>query len=343
MAVRIEDVDESKLEELQGKLITDVAGSMGLLIAYMGDQLDLYSALAEICPVTSQELAENVGMKERYVREWLSANAAGGYIEYDPASQKFSMTPEQVIILAAEGNPHCMQGFFQAVVSGYIDEPKATNAFRTGDGVPWGDHSTCLFCGTDRFFRPMYAANLIESWIPALDGVKEKLESGAKVADVGCGHGSSTILMAQAFPNSTFHGFDFHGPSIEQAQEHARTAGVANNTIFEVTTAKEYPGKDYDLVAIFDALHDMGDPVGASKHVASTLAEGGTLMLVEPYAEDNLEGNSHPLGQIYYAFSTMICVPNSLSLGMFDALRRPPPTWCLRQGFSQSLDGAAVV
>ena len=313
MGVRIEDVNESKLEELTGKLVTDVAGSMGLLMAYLGDQLDLYSALAEICPATSQELAESTGMKERYLREWLSANAAGGYIEYDPAGQKFSMTPEQAIIFAAEGNPHCMQGFFQAVVSGYTDVPKATDAIRNGTGLPWGDHSECLFCGTERFFRPMYAANLVESWIPALDGVKEKLESGAKVADVGCGHGSSTILMAQAFPNSTFHGFDFHAPSIEHAREHARAAGVANNTIFEVTTAKEYPGENYDLVAIFDALHDMGDPVGASRHVASTLAEGGTLMLVEPFAEDKLEDNSHPLGQIYYSFSTTVCVPNSLS------------------------------
>ncbi len=313
MGVRIEDVNESKLEELTGKLVTDVAGSMGLLMAYLGDQLDLYSALAEICPATSQELAESTGLKERYLREWLSANVAGGYIEYDPAGQKFSMTPEQAIIFAAEGNPHCMQGFFQAVVSGYTDVPKATDAIRNGTGLPWGDHSECLFCGTERFFRPMYAANLVESWIPALDGVKEKLESGAKVADVGCGYGSSTIIMAQAFPNSTFHGFDFHAPSIEHAREHARAAGVAGNTIFEVTTAKEYPGENYDLVAIFDALHDMGDPVGASKHVASTLARGGTLMLVEPFAEDSLEDNSHPLGQIYYSFSTTVCVPNSLS------------------------------
>jgi SAM-dependent methyltransferase len=313
MGVRIEDVDESKLEELTGKVVTDVAGSMGLLMAYLGDQLDLYSALAEICPATSQELAESTGMKERYLREWLSANVAGGYIDYDSAVQKFSMTPEQAIIFAAEGNPHCMQGFFQAVVSGYTDIPKATDAIRSGTGLPWGDHSECLFCGTERFFRPMYAANLVESWLPALDGVMEKLEAGAKVADVGCGHGSSTIIMAQAFPNSTFHGFDFHAPSIEHAREHARAAGVASNTIFEVTTAKEYPGKNYDLVAIFDALHDMGDPVGAAKHVASTLKEGGTLMLVEPFAEDNLEDNSHPLGQIYYSFSTTICVPNSLS------------------------------
>jgi SAM-dependent methyltransferase len=313
MGVRIEDVDESKLEELTGKVVTDVAGSMGLLMAYLGDQLDLYSALAEICPATSQELAESTGMKERYLREWLSANVAGGYIDYDPAGQKFTMTPEQAIIFAAEGDPHCMQGFFQAVVSGYTDIPRATDAIRSGTGLPWGDHSECLFCGTERFFRPMYAANLVESWLPALDGVIEKLESGAKVADVGCGHGSSTIIMAQAFPKSTFHGFDFHPPSIEHAREHARAAGVASNTIFEVTTAKEYPGENYDLVAIFDALHDMGDPVGAAEHVASTLAEGGTLMLVEPFAEDDLEDNSHPLGQIYYSFSTVVCVPNSLS------------------------------
>jgi hypothetical protein len=299
MGVKIEAVDPGKLEELQGKVLTDVAGSLGLLLAYIGDQLDLYSALAEICPATSQELADSTGMTERYVREWLSANAAAGYVEYDLATQAFSMTPEQAVIFSAEGHPACMQGFFQAVISGYVDEPKATKVFRTGEGLPWGDHSPCLFCGTERFFKPMYAANLIDAWIPALDGVREKLESGAKVADVGCGHGSSTILLAQTFPNSTFHGFDFHEPSIEHARERARSAGVAKNTIFEVVKAKEYPGDGYHLVAIFDALHDMGDPVGACKHVASTLAEGGTFMLVEPFAGDSLEENMHPLGQIY--------------------------------------------
>ncbi len=313
MAVKIEDVNESKLEELQGKVIGDVAGSVGLLLAYFGDKLGLYSALAEISPATSQELADNTGMNERYVREWLSANAAGGYVNYDTASNYFSMTPEQAVIFAAEGNPACMQGFFQAVVSVYADEPKVADIFRTGQGLPWGDHSECLFCGTERFFRPMYAENLVDSWIPALDGVREKLESGAKVADIGCGYGSSTIIMAQAFPNSTFYGFDFHEPSIEHAQERARAAGVASNTTFEVVTAKEYPGKDYDLVAIFDALHDMGDPVGASKHIANSLSDGGTFMLVEPFAGDSLEENIHPLGQIYYSFSTMICVPASRS------------------------------
>ena len=313
MAVSIDDVNQDKLEELQGKVITDVAGSMGLLLAYVGDQLDLYSALAEISPATSQELADNTGVNERYVREWLAANATGGYINYDAASGSFSMTPEQAVIFSAEGHPDCMQGFFQAVVSAYTDEPKLTEVFRTGQGLAWADHSECLFCGTERFFRPMYAANLVESWIPALDGVREKLESGAKVADVGCGHGSSTIIMAQEFPNSTFHGFDFHEPSIEHARERARAAGVARNTIFEVVTAKEYPGRGFDFVAIFDALHDMGDPVGACKHIADSLSDGGTFMLVEPFAGDSLEENMHPLGQIYYSFSTMVCVPASRS------------------------------
>jgi SAM-dependent methyltransferase len=313
MAIRLNDINQGSLEQLQGKVIGDVAGALGLLMAYMGDKLDLYSALAEISPATPQELADNTGMNERYLREWLSANAAAGYVNYEAATGRFSMSPEQAVVFAAEGHPACMQGFFQAVMSVYFDESKVVEVFRSGKGLPWSDHSQCLFCGTERFFRPMYAMNLIDSWIPALDGVREKLEAGARVADVGCGHGSSTILMAQAFPNSTFHGFDFHAPSIEHARERARAAGVAANTIFEVVTAKEYPGKNYDLVTIFDALHDMGDPVGAAQHIASTLARDGTLMLVEPFAGDSLEENLHPLGQIYYSFSTMVCVPASKS------------------------------
>ncbi len=311
MANQPQNLDEKRLEELQGKVLTDVAGSLGIILAYMGDRLGLYSALVEISPATSRELADNTGLAERYVREWLSANAAGGYIEYDAATEQFSMTPEQAVIFAAEGDPHCMQGFFQAVVSAYLDEPKVTEIFRTGQGLPWSDHNGCLFCGTERFFRPMYAANLVDAWIPALEGVREKLEAGAKVADVGCGHGSSTIIMAQAFPKSTFHGFDFHEPSVEHARTRARDAGVASNTIFEVVTAKEYPGGDYDLVTIFDALHDMGDPVGASAHILSSLSDGGTFMLVEPLAGDSVEENLHALGQIYYSFSTMICTPAS--------------------------------
>jgi len=313
MSLHLNEIDPAKLEQLQGKVINDVAGSLGLLMAYIGDKLDLYSALLEISPATSQQLADNTGMDERYLREWLSANAAAGYVNYDAASGTFALSPEQAVIFAAEGHPACMQGFFQAVMSVYIDEPKLTEVFRSGAGLPWREHSPCLFCGTQRFFRPMYAMNLIDHWLPALDGVRAKLDAGARVADVGCGHGSSTILMAQAFPNSTFHGFDFHAPSIEHARERARAAGVASNTIFEVVTAKEYPGKHYDLVTIFDALHDMGDPVGAATHIANTLTEGGTLMLVEPFAGDSLEENLHPLGQIYYSFSTMVCVPASKS------------------------------
>ncbi|MFQ5718554.1 MAG: class I SAM-dependent methyltransferase [Acidobacteriota bacterium] len=306
-------VDEKKLEELQGKVLTDVAGSMGLLMAYMGDRLDLYSALVEASPATSQDLADSTGLDERTVREWLAANAAAGYIDYDAGSSRFSMTPEQAVIFSAEGHPHCMQGFFEAVVSAYLDEPKTTGAFRTGKGLPWGEHSPALYSGTERFFRPMYAASLVQSWIPALEGVREKLESGAKVADIACGHGSSTILMAQAFPNSTIHGFDFHEPSIKKARERAKDAGVAGNIIFEVVTAKEFPGKGYDLVTIFDALHDMGDPAGAAAHVRATLADGGTFMVVEPIAGDRLEENLHPLGRIYYAFSTTMCTPASQS------------------------------
>lgn len=311
MANEARDLNQEKLAELQGKVLGDIAGSMGLIMAYMGDRLNLYSALVEISPATSEELAESTGLTERYVREWLSANAAGGYIEYDAASAKFSMTPEQTVVFACEGHPHCMQGFFQAVVSTYLDEPKVTEVFRNGKGLPWSDHNGCLFCGTERFFRPMYAASLVDAWIPALDGVREKLEAGAKVADIGCGHGSSTVIMAKAFPKSTFHGFDFHEPSIEHAQARARDAGVAGNTIFEVVSAKEFPGRDYDLVTIFDALHDMGDPVGAAAHILSSLSDGGTFMLVEPLAGDSVEENKNLLGQIYYSFSTMICTPAS--------------------------------
>ena len=311
MGKQSRDLDEKKLEALQGKVLTDVAGSLGLIMAYIGDRLDLYSALVEISPATSQQLADSTGLNERYVREWLASNAAGSYVEYDPATEQFSMTPEQAVIFAAEGHPHCMQGFFQAVVSAYLDEQKVTDVFRTGKGLPWSDHNCCLFCGTERFFRPMYAASLVDEWIPALDGVREKLAAGAKVADVGCGHGSSTIILAKAFPESTFHGFDFHEPSIERARERARDAGVAGNTIFEVVTAKAFPSSGYDLVTIFDALHDMGDPVGAAAHVRSSLAEGGTFMVVEPLAGDSVQENMHLLGQIYYAFSTMICTPAS--------------------------------
>ncbi len=303
--------DGKQLEQLQGKVVTDVAGAMGVVMAYMGDQLGMYKALDEINAATSEQLAEKTGLAERYVREWLAANAAGGYINYDAKTERFSMSPEQAVTFAKEGHANCMQGFFQAVVSSYLDESKVTEVFRSGAGLPWSDHNGCLFCGTERFFRPLYAANLVDTWIPALSGVREKLEAGAKVADIGCGHGSSTIIMAKAFPNSTFHGFDFHAPSIDQAKARARDAGVAANTIFEVKNAAAFPGGGYDLVTIFDALHDMGDPVGASGHILSCLSDEGTFMIVEPIAGDSVEENMHPLGQIYYSFSTMVCAPAS--------------------------------
>ncbi len=311
MSNESQNINEEKLGALQGKVIGDVAGSLGLIMAYMGDRLGLYRSLAEIGPASSQALSGKTGLDERYIREWLSANAAGGYVEYDAASAKFSMTPEQTVLFASEGHPHCMQGFFQGVVSTYLDEPKVTEAFRSGKGLPWSDHNGCLFCGTERFFRPMYAASLVDAWLPAMDGVCEKLEAGAKVADIGCGHGSSTIIMAKAFPNTTFYGFDFHAPSIDHAQSRAKESGVEENTVFEVVTAKDFPGDGYDLVTIFDALHDMGDPVGAAKHVRSSLADGGMFMVVEPLAGDSLEENRHALGQIFYTFSTMICTPAS--------------------------------
>lgn len=310
MSLPIDNLNESVLEELTGKVIGDVASSLGLLMAYMGDRLGLYSAMAEIGGATSKQLADATGLTERYVHEWLSATAASGYVNYDPKSASFSMTPEQTVVFAAEGHPACMQGFFQGVVSTYLDEPKVTEVFKSGEGLPWSEHNACLFCGTERFFRPMYAVNLIDSWIPSLEGVRDKLEKGGMVADVGCGHGSSTILMAKAFPNSTIRGFDFHKPSIEHAVERAKEAGVSNAT-FEVVTAKDFPGTGYDLVTIFDALHDMGDPVGASAHIKSTLKDDGTFMLVEPFAGDALEENLHPLGAIFYAFSTTVCTPAS--------------------------------
>lgn len=306
------EVNENVLEELAGKVMTDVAGAMGVLLGYIGDQTGVYSALGAQGPCTATALAENLGMNDKYVHEWLASNAANGYVSYNPDNDQFYLTPEQAIVFAQEGHPACMQGFFQSIVSQFESYEKAVATFRSGEGRPWSDQTACCFCGTDRFFRPGYEANLISSWIPALDGVDSKLVSGAKVADIGCGHGSSTVLMAQAFPNSKFYGFDFHEPSIEQARQNAADAGVTNAE-FHVTTAKEYPGDDYDFACMFDALHDMGDPVGAASHIRSTLKPDGTFMLVEPLAGDSVRENLHPLGAIYYAYSTMICTPASLS------------------------------
>ena len=305
-------VDDILLQNLVGTVVGDVAGAMGLLMAYIGDQAGVYRAMVDADPMTADELAEKIGLNPKYLHEWLGANAAAGYVTHHPDHDRFSLSPEQALVFAAEGHPACLQGFFQAVVAQFETNKEAVDTFVSGKGRPWGDHSQCLFCGTDRFFRPGYAANLIASWIPALDGVQEKLATGAKVADIGCGHGSSTILMAEAYPQSRFYGIDFHEPSIEEAKRKAAAAGL-RNVEFLVGRAQDYPGDRFDFACIFDALHDMGDPVGAARHVRETLGPDGTFMLVEPRAGDTMAENMHPLGQIFYGFSTTVCTPASLA------------------------------
>ena len=300
--------NEDRFNQLFGKVLGDIGGAMGVLMAYMGDQVGAYKALEDAGPCTHEDLAKASGIDARYLREWLSSNAALGYVTHE--NGLFSLTPEQAALFAHEGEPTCMQGFFQAIVSQYETYEKAIDVFKTGKARPWGDHSACCFCGTDRFFRPGYAANLVQNWIPALDGVEGKLQAGGRIADIGCGHGSSTILMAQSYPNSIVHGYDFHGPSIEAAREKAKQAGLKNVEFFEVA-AKDYSGKDYDLACIFDALHDMGDPVGAASHIKASLKADGSFMVVEPIAGDSLDENLNVLSGIFYAFSTTICVPTS--------------------------------
>ena len=306
-------LDQAKLDEFMGKMLSDMGAAASGAMIVIGDKLGLYKALAEAGPLTSAELATRTETAERYVREWLAAQAAAGYVEYQPETGTYAMTAEQAQALADEKSPAFVAGAFEVIASMFKDEPKISEAFRSGRGVGWHEHSPCLFRGTERFFRAGYAAHLVPEWLPALDGVCEKLERGARVADVGCGHGASTIVMARAFPNSTFTGFDYHEPSVEHAREAAREAGVEPWCRFEVADSKNYPGNGYDLVAFFDCLHDMGDPVGASHHVLESLDANGTWLIVEPNAHDTIEGNLNPVGRIFYAASTMICVPASLS------------------------------
>jgi len=305
--------NSDKLNELVGKLVGDLGAAMAGASILLGDRLGLYKAMADGAPVTSSELAKKTGLHERYVREWLSGQAASGYIDYHVEKNAFSLSPEQAMAFAEEGSPAFFAGAFDVVQATYLDEPKVAEAFRTGKGVGWHEHSKCLFSGTERFFRPGYNANLVPSWIPALNGVEGKLKAGATVADVGCGHGASTIVMAQAYPNSKFFGFDYHAPSIERAKAAAKEAGVGDRITFAQASAKDYPAKGYDLVAFFDCLHDMGDPVGAGRHVKETLSKDGTWMIVEPFAHDDLKDNLNPVGRVYYAASTFICTPASLS------------------------------
>lgn len=305
-------VDEAKLEAFLGKMVSDMGAAAVAPLIIVGDKLGLYKALASDGPLSTEELADRTGTTERYVREWCAAQAGSGYIDYDAETQRFSMSPEQQAVFADDDSPASMTGGYYALASMFIDEPKITRIFETGEGLAWGDHNECLFCGTEKFFRPGYAASLVAEWLPALEGVTDKLEQGGSVADVGCGHGSSTLVMAKAFPKSTFVGFDFHDASVKRANDLARESGL-DNVRFEVATAKNFPGSDYDLVAFFDCLHDMGDPVGAAAHTLQSLKPDGTMMLVEPFAEDELEGNLNPVGRMFYSFSTMICTPASIS------------------------------
>jgi SAM-dependent methyltransferase len=305
-------IDESKLNEFMGKFVGDLGAVMHAATIVVGDALGLYKALAEK-PATAEALAKRTDTDPRYLREWLSAQAASGYVQYDSKTQTFSLSEEQAFALAMEGSPAFIPGAFQIAVAQFKAIPKMTQALKTGVGLGWHEHDAALFHGTERFFRPGYAANLVSQWLPALEGVESKLRAGARVADVGCGHGASTIIMAQAYPESQFIGYDYHEPSIVHARESAKKAGLGDRARFEVASAKSFPGTGYDLVTVFDCLHDMGDPVGAAAHVRQCLKEDGSWMIVEPFANDQLEDNLNPIGRIYYSASTFICTPASRS------------------------------
>jgi 2-polyprenyl-3-methyl-5-hydroxy-6-metoxy-1,4-benzoquinol methylase len=306
-------INQDKLHEFLGKAIVDFGATFNAALIRIGDKLGLYKALAKSGPQTPAQLAKSTGTSERYIREWLSEQAAGGYITYDAAKETFHLSEEQAFAMADESSPVFLPGAFQVALAAIKAEEQITERFKTGEGMGWHEHHHELFIGTERFFRPGYAANLISAWIPSLKGVEEKLKKGARVADVGCGLGASTILMAKSYPNSEFVGFDYHEKSIETARQRAKDARVAERIRFDVASAKNYPGTDYEFVTFFDCLHDMGDPVGASAHVRSTLKKDGTWMIVEPFAGDKLEDNLNPIGRAFYGASTLLCTPASLS------------------------------
>jgi SAM-dependent methyltransferase len=309
----ITEVDEAKLQAFMGQAVTDMGAIISAPLFLIGEKLGLYKAMAGAGPLTSQEVADRAGAAERSVREWLRNQAAGGYVSYDPETDRYELPDEQALALADENSPFYILGVYDSIASLYADEKEILEAFRTGTGMGWHEHDHRLFRGTERFFKPGYRAHLVSEWLPALDGVVDKLESGANVADVGCGHGASTIIMAEAFPNSRFYGFDYHPASIDRAREAAEEAGVGDRIEFEVASAKDYPGRNYDLVCVFDCLHDMGDPVGAAVHVRETLAPDGNWMIVEPFANDSVEDNLNPVGRVFYGASTVICTPASLA------------------------------
>jgi ubiquinone/menaquinone biosynthesis C-methylase UbiE len=305
-------IDKDQLNAFLGKFVGDLGASVHAGMVVIGEKLGLYKALAE-GPTNAAELAKKTGTDERYLREWLASQAAGGYVTYDESTHQFSLTPEQAFTLAAEDSPAYLPGAFELALGSLAAVPRIAESFRTGAGMGWHEHEDGVFHGCEKFFRPGYAANLMSSWIPALDGVQAKLERGARVADVGCGTGSSTLLMAKAFPNSEFFGFDYHDKSVTAAREQAKKEGLSDRVSFDMAKAKEFPGSGYDFVAVFDCLHDMGDPIGAAKHVRQSLAPDGTWMIVEPFANDSLKDNLNPVGRVYYSFSTLLCTPCSRS------------------------------
>lgn len=306
------ELDMNKLNAFIGQFVSDLGAAVHTGMVVIGEKLGLYKALAAE-PMNSAELAAKTQTDERYVREWLASQAAGGYITYDEKTHKFSLSEEQAFTLAKEDSPAYLPGAFELALGSLAAIPRIAESFRTGAGMGWHEHDDGVFQGCEKFFRPGYAANLVSAWIPALHDVREKLEAGARVADVGCGKGASTILMAKAFPKSKFFGFDYHDKSIEGARESARREGLSDRVAFEVAKAKEYPGTNYDFVAVFDCLHDMGDPTGAAAHVRKSLNKDGTWMIVEPFANDELKDNLNPVGRVYYSFSTLLCTPCSRS------------------------------
>jgi len=306
-------IDIDKLMQFVFRAVDEVGSTLNTALVVMGDKLGLYRALAGAGALSPAELATRTGTAERYVREWLNAQAAGGYIAYDPESGRYTLPPEQAVALTDSDSPAYLPGFFQIALGSVLDSPRITDASRTGEGFGWGEHGHDVLEGCERFFRPGYNANLVAAWLPALDGVIDKLERGASVADVGCGHGSSTILLGQAYPNSTVVGSDYHAGSIETARERAQAAGVGSRVTFETAPATSYSGTGYDLITMFDCLHDMGDPLGAARHVRESIAPEGTWMIVEPIAGDRTEDNFNPVGRAYYSFSTLLCTPASLS------------------------------
>ena len=303
-------IDTAKLDAFMGHFVRDLGAVMHAATIVLGDRLGLYKALAER-PLTAEALAAKTETDARYVREWLAAQAASGYVEYQPSTQCFALTEEQALALTVEGGPAFIPGAFEIAVAQFKAIPKMEKVFRTGLGFGWHEHDSALFHGTERFFRPGYAANLVSQWIPACDGLHERLRAGAQVADVGCGHGASTLIMAEAYPKSRFTGFDFHEPSVRVAADAARKAGLDERVHFEVASAKTFKGRGFDLVTMFDCLHDMGDPVGAAVHVREALAGDGHWMIAEPYANDHLEDNLNPVGRVFYSASAFICTPAS--------------------------------